>query len=202
MTPWKSPVTVGLIAISVAVYALMSLWNYESIVRLLLISQYLSPPLPEIQDGEIWRLVTPMFLHFGIFHIVFNLMWTWQLGQIIEYKQGGLIMLMVSLVSGVVSNLAQYWVSGPVFGGMSGVVYALFGYFWIQGLTNPWFGMRLNPTIVYLMLGWFVICWSGILEKLFNLGIANTAHTAGLASGIVMSLLVSFFYRRRSTPAG
>ncbi len=197
MTSWKFPVTLAFIGFSIVVYALMTLWNFEAVIKPLLISEYIRPPLPEIQAGEIWRIITPIFLHFGIFHIVFNMMWTWELGRIIESKQGGLLLALVCLLSGAVSNLAQYWVSGPVFGGMSGVVYALFGYVWIQGLTNPWFGIRLNPAIVKLMLGWFVICWTGILEKLFDLGVANTAHTTGLGCGIVLSLLVTFFYRQR-----
>ncbi len=197
MTSWKFPVTLAFIGFSIVVYALMTLWNFEAVIKPLLISEYIRPPLPEIQAGEIWRIITPIFLHFGIFHIVFNMMWTWELGRIIESKQGGLLLALVCLLSGALSNLAQYWVSGPVFGGMSGVVYALFGYVWIQGLTNPWFGIRLNPAIVKLMLGWFVICWTGILEKLFDLGVANTAHTAGLGCGIVLSLLVTFFYRQR-----
>ena len=186
------PVTLGFVGISVMVYLFMNVGNQEAIIRLFLISEYFHPVLPEIFAGQIWRIFTPIFLHFGIFHIVFNMMWTWELGRIIELKQGKRVLLSVCLVSGAAANIAQYLVSGPVFGGMSGVVYALFGYLWIQGLTNPRFGIRLNPAIVYLMMGWFVVCWTGILEKLFGLGIANTAHTAGLISGILLSLLVTW----------
>ena len=174
------------------VYLFMNVGNQEAVIRLFLISEYFHPVLPEILGGQIWRLFTPIFLHFGIFHIVFNMMWTWELGRIIELKQGRTILLILCLVSGAVANVSQYLVSGPVFGGMSGVVYALFGYLWIQGLTNVRFGIRLNPAIVYLMLGWFVVCWTGILEKLFGLGVANTAHTAGLVSGILISLMVTW----------
>jgi len=188
------PVTLGFIAVSVLVYLLMTIGDREAVLRPLLISEYLRPTLPEIRAGQVWRLFSPMFLHFGIFHIVFNMMWTWELGRIIEHKQGKWLLLLVCLLSGALSNLAQYWISGPVFGGMSGVVYALFGYVWIQGLTNRKFALALNPAIVYLMLGWFVICWTGLLERLFGLSVANTAHTAGLLSGIVISFLYTIFY--------
>ena len=172
----------------------MQIGDGESILRALLISEYLRPVLPEVSNGQVWRLFTPMFLHFGLFHIVFNMMWVFQLGQIIEIKQGKWMLSLICLLSGALSNLAQYWVSGPVFGGMSGVVYALFGYIWIQSLTNLRFGLRLNPALVYLMLGWFVICWTGLLEKFFGLSVANTAHTAGLASGIAISFLFTLFF--------
>jgi GlpG protein len=190
------PVTLGLIGISILVYLLM-MWNQEMIMRSLMISQYYRPSLPEIRDGEVWRILTPAFLHFGIFHVVFNLMWTWELGRLIESRQGSVLLLILFVISDLVANLAQYLVDGPVFGGMSGVVYALFGYVWIQGLTNPRFGVRLNPPVVYLLLGWFIICWTGILEKLFGLGVANTAHTAGLVAGIGMSFVVSTLQRPR-----
>lgn len=183
------PVTLALIGISVLVYLLM-LWNREWVVRGLLITLYYQPVLPEIRGGEVWRLVTPAFLHFGLFHIAFNLLWTWEFGRLIENRQGSLMLLCLFLVCSLAANIAQYLASGPVFGGMSGVIYAFFGYTWTQGLANPRFGVRLNPPVVYLLLGWFAICWTGILERLFGLGIANTAHTAGLVSGVAVSLAV------------
>ena len=163
----------------------MILLGQETLLRPLLISQYYQPQLPEIQQGEWWRLVTPILLHFGIFHIVFNMLWTWELGRVIEWRQGYMTLSILTLFIAAISNLAQYFISGPLFGGMSGVVYGYFGYIWIHGQINPRFGIKLNPVIVKFMLGWFVICWSGILEKLFGLNVANTAHTAGLACGIV-----------------
>ena len=78
----------------------------------------------------------------------------------------------LTLVVGVTSNLAQYFVSGPLFGGMSGVIYGYFGYVWIQSLSNPKFKVQLNPVIVKLLFGWFLICWTGLLEKLFGLNVA------------------------------
>ena len=187
--------TLSMIGISVFVYALMNFGLEHIIVGPLLISEYIRPTLPEIQQGQLWRLVTPMFLHFSIFHIVFNMLWTWELGRIIEWQQGS--WLLAALIFGIsmVSNLAQYLVSGPLFGGMSGVIYGLFGYIWIQSLTNPRFRIRLNPVIIKLMLGWFLLCWSGLLERFFGLAVANTAHSAGLASGVAMALIVSGIVR-------
>ncbi len=184
------PVTTALIAACIGIYLLMQ-WNQVWVMRGLLISTYYQPTLPEIQLGEIWRLVTPAFLHFGIFHIAFNLIWIWEFGRLIEDRQGSLILTGLFLAGSISANIAQYLVGGPVFGGISGVVYAWFGYVWIQGLTNPHFGAHLHRPVVYLLLGWFLICWTGILELLFGLTIANTAHTAGLGSGLLASFLVT-----------
>ncbi len=195
MMPKRPPLTMAILTVSVLVYLLMNLISPQSIIAPLLISEYIRPMLPEIFDGQYWRLFTPMFLHFSIFHIVFNMLWIWELGRLIEWRQGMAMLGLLTLVVSVVSNLAQYFVSGPMFGGMSGVIYGYFGYVWIQGMSNPAFGVRLNPAIIKLMLGWFLLCWSGILEKLFGLDIANTAHSTGLLSGIVSALIVSAVVR-------
>ncbi|NKB75855.1 MAG: rhomboid family intramembrane serine protease [Gammaproteobacteria bacterium] len=196
--PNRPPVSMTLIAVSILVYALMELWNREQTLLPLLISQYYSPALPEIQHGEIWRLVTPIFIHFGVFHLVFNMLWTWELGRIIEIRQGAISLILLTLIIAVISNLAQYFASGPVFGGMSGIIYGYFGYVWIQGKYNPRFGIKLNPSIIKLMLGWFLLCWSGLLEKLFDLSIANTAHTSGLISGVAIAFILVLFSRRQA----
>ena len=193
--PRQSAFTVVLIGLSGLVYFLTAHLGQEWLLRLLIISEYYSPVLPEIKQGELWRLVTPIFLHFGLTHIVLNLVATWMLGQLIEWRQGALMLAGLTALLAIVSNLAQYIVSGPVFGGISGVVYGYFGYLWIQGRVNPRFGALLHPTFVTIMLGWFLICWSGLLEKLLGVHIANTAHTAGLVCGMVAAL--AFYYLSR-----
>ena len=195
MRPKYPPATMCLVATSVVVFILMNIGLQQALVAPLLISEYIRPTLPEILSGQVWRLLTPMFLHFSIFHIVFNMMWTWELGRLIEWRNGPVLLLAVTAIISIAANLAQYFVSGPLFGGMSGVIYGFFGYVWIQGLTNPQFGIRLNPAIVKLMLGWFVLCWSGLLEIIFGIAVANTAHTAGLASGILVALVVTWLGR-------
>lgn len=191
---YKPPATLALIGISALVYLLVSHFRLDELARALLISQYTQPALPEIRAGQLWRLITPIFLHFGIFHVVFNLLWIWEFGRIIEARYGTSILLGVGLIIAVVSNLGQYYVDGPNFGGMSGLVYGYFGFVWINGRFNPDFSFRINPAIVNLLLGWFVVGWSGILS-FFNLHIANTAHTAGLLSGIALAFFGIVFSR-------
>jgi len=187
MMPRKPPATLALVGISTGVYLAIAHLNLPMLAAPLLISEYSRPLLPEIRDGQLWRLVTPIFLHFGIFHIVFNMLWTWELGRLIEARQGALGLLGLSALIGIISNLGQYAVTGPLFGGMSGVIYGYFGYLWMQGVFNPAFGMRLNRPVVYLLLGWLVLCWTGVLQWLFGIQVANTAHTIGLISGIALA---------------
>ncbi len=141
--------------------------------------------LPEVRRGEVWRLLTPILLHFGWAHILFNMWVLWDLGQLIELRRGQRALLALVLVFGVLSNLGQYFVSGPGFGGFSGVIYGLLGYVWMMGRYAPAAGMGLHPQTVVLMLAWFVICLSGALP----FPVANTAHGVGLAAGVLWGRL-------------
>jgi membrane associated rhomboid family serine protease len=172
--------TVVLIALSV-VASIPILTGGGNAVVPLLIATPGTATLAEVAHGEAWRLVTPIFIHFGVLHILFNMMWLWDLGGAIERRSGPAFLGAFVAVTGIASNLAQYLLTGsPLFGGMSGVVYGLLGYFWMQGKFNPYFGLALHQSTVIMMLGWYVLCWTGLLGP-----IANWAHTAGLVIGTV-----------------
>ena len=139
--------------------------------------------LPEVFSGEVWRLFTPIFIHSGYAHLLFNMLWLFQLGCMIEARQSTWHLL--ALVAGValVSNLAQYYFHGPFFGGMSGVVYGLAGYVWIRGRYDRASGLWLDESSVTILLVWLVACYSSYVQSIIGL-VANTAHVAGLAAGM------------------
>ena len=173
------PLTSSLIALSIAASVPLMI-GMDGLVVPLLIGNPGSAFLADVARGEAWRLVTPIFIHFGILHVLFNMMWLWDLGGLLERLKGPVFLGAFVVASGVASNLAQYGVThSPLFGGMSGVVYALLGYVWMQGRRNPRFGFSLHQSTVVMMLGWYVLCWTGLLGP-----IANWAHTAGLALGV------------------
>lgn len=150
-------------------------------------------PLPEIMNGQLWRLFTPIFIHFSIAHIVFNMLWFYQLGSMIEGRQSALFLLVFIAVSAALSNLGQYFFHGPSFGGMSGVVYALAGYVWIRGKYNPGSGLYLDRQSVTIMLVWLVLCFTPILGR----SVANAAHVVGLVVGVVWGRTAAFFAVRK-----
>jgi GlpG protein len=63
---------------------------------------------------------------------------------------------------------------------MSGVLYGLFGYIWMSGKFDPASGLRLSPSNVLAMVGWFFLCLFGVMGN-----IANGAHGAGLVMGMI-----------------
>lgn len=188
----RCPVTSLLIGISVVVFLLMQTNDYNIPIRqaLSICSFEVSGDmvrydtrLLDIQKGELWRLVSPIFLHFGPLHILFNCIMTYQLGGAIEINRGSLKLAAMVILIAVPSNLAQYWFSGPMFGGLSGVVYGLFGYMWMKSLYDPQSSFFIPPNMVIILIGWFFLCIAGVVGN-----VANYAHGFGLGTGIVIGL--------------
>ena len=140
--------------------------------------------------GEWWRLVTPIFLHFGLLHLAMNALWYWELGRRIEFRQGGLMLLLLTLVFAAGSNLVQYAWTGPaLFGGLSGVLYGLLGHCWLFQWLAPNPAYRMPRGVVAMMLIWLVICLTGVFDLLGFGSIANGAHVGGLVLGCLTGLL-------------
>ena len=157
-------------------------------------TRYQGDPLGSIKRGEIWRLLTPILLHGDAFHLLFNMIWLYQLGGLIESCRGKRTLLWILLITASLSNLAQAMMpelpspftplsGNPYFVGMSGVVYGLLGYIWVTSRLDPGSGMYLHPQTVMIMIGWAFLC----LVVFDN--IANTAHFGGLIAGIACAQL-------------
>jgi GlpG protein len=142
----------------------------------------------ELKQGQLWRAVTPIFIHFGIIHLLFNMYMLYYLGSQIESRYGSVWFGVLVLVIAVTSNLgqtllAQYFPgspfgSGPNFGGMSGVDYGLFGYIWMKTVYDPGAGLYVSRQTVFMLMAWFLICFGPWMS------IANGAHAVGLATGM------------------
>ncbi|MBQ0752739.1 MAG: rhomboid family intramembrane serine protease [Gammaproteobacteria bacterium] len=140
-----------------------------------------------------WRLFTPALMHLTALHIIFNLLWWVDLGRIVERFQSSWQLLWLTLATAAASNLAQFYASGPGFGGLSGVVYGLLGYLWLYGKTNPGAGYGLRKEVVILMVAWLFICMTGFVGN-----IANTAHVVGLLSGCAIGAVTGLMRRGRT----
>lgn len=159
----------------------------------------ISPGLEPILHGEIWRLVTPIFLHFGIWHLAFNMWMLYVLGGAIERRRGRARYLLLVLVVAILSNLAQYFLGdigsglplaslprSPNFGGMSGVVYGLFGYVWMKTRFQPELGLYIDRTNILILMAWFFLCMTPAIRTVTGSGVANVAHAAGLLAGMLI----------------
>lgn len=195
---WKRPtlarcrVTLALMLLSV----LLTLWsqfgkNLE-VYSWLTIGSFQNGLAAIYQQGQIWRLITPIFVHLDLLHLLFNLYWTYQFGSLIESRRGSGRFVALVLFVAIVSNLAQFFTAGPFFGGMSGVGYGLFGYLWIKGRFDPAAGMQLPQSLVIFFLLWLFLCTTGLFGP-----VANTAHFVGMFAGIAVAGVPLLLRRQR-----
>lgn len=208
----RAPLTLGLLLLCVLVALFSQFGDARSpITRTFSFAKYAPSErfhdrvevygLRGIQQGELWRLWTPIFLHFSVWHLLLNMLAFLSLGLMIESRRGPLWMLGFILLVGLVSNVAQYafpdWFDlqaylAPgdnranvfsIFGGMSGVLFGLFGYLWMKVQFDPEPGLFLDRQSVFFLLSWLVLCMTGALGN-----IGNTAHVAGLLAGMAWGL--------------
>jgi GlpG protein len=197
----RAPVSFALIVVSVIVFALTT-FN-PSLFDILAFSPYVynerlgyyGSVFAAIARGQVWRLITPIFLHLDLLHLFFNMTAMRYLGERVEMRKGSWRFALLVLVAAIGSNVGESFKSGGDFGGMSGVVFALAGYLWIKGHTDPEDHLSLDPRSVNWMLGWFLL---GIVAPVlagpnhphaFPYNMANVAHGVGLALGMVFGLL-------------
>lgn len=176
-------VTKYFLIFSVLVFLGSFLDDKKVLWRFLFMSEIHKELFFEIKKGEIWRLFTPVFIHFNFIHILFNLMWFKDLGSIMEYTKGMKFYLLLFSVLAIFPNLGQYLAMGPSFGGMSGVVYGLLGFLWMNKTFHPNTEFALPKHDVIMMIIWFFLCLSGVIGN-----IANVAHAVGLSIGMLFGI--------------
>ena len=168
------PLTLVVIIACLAIYAL------DAIGLPIFDELAFHPTLAQFTDWQAWRYVTPAFIHFSVLHLVFNLLWWWYLGGQIEQRLGSGKLFILLIVGAALPNIAEFFASGPRFGGLSGVVYALLGYSWLRTRLQPDCGLAMPPALMGFMLVWLVL---GFLDML-GTPTANMAHLVGLLVGL------------------
>lgn len=150
------------------------------------LTAHIGKPGAQIPWMEPWRMVTPIFLHFGVMHLVFNMLMLISMGSRVERAIGPYRYAALVLALAIFSNLAQgLMVPHHNFGGMSGVVYGIFGFIWVQMSRAPSRGLAVDGLTSFIMMAWF---FAGFSSQ-FNMGgaaVANHAHAGGLLMGLLI----------------
>lgn len=144
--------------------------------------------LATLASGQVWRLFTPDFLHFSWTHIIFNSVMLWFLGSQIEWFDGRGRLILLFVITSLFSNGLQYMVSGPFFGGLSGVVYGILGYCWLSQRAHPRF--QFPPALVTFAVVWMVIGFTPLPEMLGLGRMANEAHLGGFVAGLALAAIL------------
>lgn len=185
----RQPFNLMIVMINIAVLLILSfMGNVESADFMLEHGANYAPFVVERQ--EYYRLVTSMFLHFGLDHLINNMLILIFLGDMLEQLAGRFRYLLIYLGGGIAGNiLSVIWDmrtgSFAVSAGASGAVFAVIGALIfvvlrsrgrVEGLT----GRRLI----------FMAALS-VLEGLTSSGVDNSAHIGGLAAGFLLALLTN-----------
>jgi len=199
------PVTAVTMALCLVVFAAMAVLGDGVVAALTIVPVFLVNggiafgSLGEaLAAGQIWRLLSPAFIHFGWMHLIFNLLWLWYFGRQVEALQGSLHMALLLLAAGIGANLAQYATGTVLFGGMSGVDFALLGYVWLMSRRAPRSGFFVPQMLVVFMLGWLVFAMTDVAALVGFGNVANEAHLGGLVVGLVLGWYHSGRARRQS----
>lgn len=144
--------------------------------------------LGTLAQGQFWRLFSPDFLHFTAAHLVFNAVVLWFLGSQVEVIDGRARLILLFVVTSLAANLLQYLVTGPLFGGLSGVVYGIIAYTWLSQRDYPRF--IFPPALMMFSVVWLLIGLTPIPEQLGIGSMANGAHLGGLLGGLAMAALL------------
>lgn len=111
---------------------------------------YFAPTALDIFLGKYWGLFTYCFIHVNVIHLLFNLFWVWFFGKKIEFESGKLFFLVLFCTSAIISSISEIFISDSTGVGLSGIVYALFGYVLIMSLSNNSYKKYLNIKIIIL----------------------------------------------------
>ncbi len=145
----------------------------------------------EINQGQIWRLVTPIFIHIGLLHLFFNSYALWIVGPQVEKLYGSTRFVILYVVTGVAGVFGSYFYHPQsISAGASGAIFGLFGVLLVFGIRYrrsipPFFkravGTGVLPVIVINLIIGFTIP-----------GIDNSAHISGLLAGAALAGIVPF----------
>ena len=182
------PVTMAVMIACILVFVLMNVVGDQAVMI------WLAWPYDSSVQFEAWRYFSHALMHFSVLHILFNLLWWWYLGGAVEKRIGSGKLVVITAISALLSGFIQHQFSGPWFGGLSGVVYALMGYVWLRGERDPDSGIYLQRGLIIFSLVWLVAGWF----DLFGMSIANGAHVTGLVVGLAMAFVDTLNARKRA----
>src|SRR5690606_8231952 len=137
-------------------------------------------------NGEWWRLITYQFVHYGIIHLFFNIIFLTIIAKLLEKILGSWMFLLIYICSGIFGGLVSlYFQDYLVSVGASGSIYGMYGIFFILMVTGI---LHKNITKKYLIwLSLYIIL--EILSSFYSSGIDSFAHLGGFAFGIIAGII-------------
>lgn len=148
---------------------------------------------PLMAAGRWWTLITAIFLHGGILHILFNMLWIRQLAPMVENLYGISRLILIFLVSGVFGFILSSAMGIQFTIGASGSIFGLLGALIYYGRSR---GGVFREIIYPQLMTWAVVLF---LFGLIVPGIDNFAHFGGFVGGYLIANIMSYQERKPET---
>ena len=178
-----------IVIINVVAFVILSFLGNTQSTAFMMAHGACYPPL--IAGGEYWRLITGMFLHFGLVHLIYNMICLLSLGEVLETCMGTVRYLIIYLIGGIAGNLlslalelrtGHYAVSA----GASGAIFAVIGAMLAVAIRRR--GRLGNLFLRRMLLMSALMISQGFLETATD----NAAHVGGFVTGLLLGM---FLYR-------
>lgn len=176
-------------AINIALFIVMTLAGGSTNTEVLL--RYGAKFNPLILEGEWWRLITPMFLHIGLLHLLMNSFALYYLGTAVEQIYGRLRFFWIYLFSGFSGSLLSFLLTPNLSAGASGAIFGLFGALLYFGVIKPKLFFRTMGMNVLVVIGINLVFGFSVP------GIDNAGHIGGLMGGFLATGMVHFPKKQR-----
>jgi rhomboid protease GluP len=204
---WRSGSFTGLVTVAcIALYVISLLLDPAAALRPRGLFDFFSPSGRALdwlgmtgafawQQGRWWTILTAIYLHGSLLHILFNVLWIRQLGPGVEELYGPARLVMIFTISGAAGFLASNFISAYPTVGASGAIFGLLG-------AMVAYGRRRGGTFGAMVLRQYGQ-WALVLFILgfFMAGVNNLAHAGGFVGGFGAGLVLSFSERRQESPA-
>lgn len=192
----RTPITTSMLIIT-GLTALITLMGSQNIEYFLMAKLQYYPRSWFYFDGmsNLWHFISPTFLHFGVEHLLFNVLSFWFLGSAVEKAVGMKWYALLVIVMALASNFAQLLSSGPLFGGLSGVVYGLIGFVFVyqKMIAN----LAVPQGLIYVAIIWMALGATDALAMIGFGNMANAAHLAGLLSGFILIFIYQYLTKQK-----
>ena len=189
----KEPITVLFILLNILIFLVVDFTGGSENTAHMIECGAAYPPLI-LENGEIYRLFTCMFLHFGIEHLLNNMLVLFVLGSRLEQAIGKIKFLLIYLIGGVLGNVISLLIElrtqdFAVSAGASGAVFAVMGaMIYIVIRNKGWLG-DLSMRQILVMAAFSL--YFGFASE----GVDNIAHIGGLLCGFLTAVI--FYHPRK-----
>jgi rhomboid protease GluP len=181
----RSPVTAAILAAIAVVYFFEWMTGALSDTERLEAMGAIVPWM--MREHEYWRVITAMFLHAGILHVAANSWALYQLGALYEAMFGSRRFAMVYFVTGIVASVASSFTVRGASVGASGAILGILGAFIFSIRRSPqWRHEPWTKGLISQLIFWAILNIALGFSVEF---IDNTAHIAGLVTGLLLGLI-------------